>query len=137
MSISISVFNSSSRKPLANKSIVQKIDNVLEHFKIKKAEINVIFVNDDEIHRINKEFLNHDYPTDVITFPFEDNNLEGEIYISVDTADMQAKEYKVTLTNELMRLAIHGTLHLIGYEDDTKEKKAEMSELEDKFLALN
>lgn len=137
MSISISVFNSSSRKPIANKSIVKKIESVLVHFKIKKAEINVIFVDDDEIHRINKEFLNHDYPTDVITFPFEDSDLEGEIYISVDTADLQAKEYKVTLTNELMRLAIHGTLHLIGYEDNTKEKKAEMSELEDKFLALN
>ncbi|MBK7986366.1 MAG: rRNA maturation RNase YbeY [Ignavibacteria bacterium] len=83
---------------------------------------------------MNRKFLQHDYPTDVITFPLEDNPLEGEIYISIDTAIEQARDYNVSVAQELMRLAAHGTLHLIGYDDSTDEERARMSELETLYI---
>jgi probable rRNA maturation factor len=133
----IIVHNSSSKKPLPKKQLIGKVHLVLTEHKVKKAKIGIILVDDIEIHRINKEFLEHDYPTDVITFPLDEEDLEGEIYISQETAKSQAEEYGVSLQNELQRLAIHGTLHLLGYEDSTEKTKKEMTKLEDKFLSIN
>ena len=79
----------------------------------------------------------YDYPTDIITFPLEDEVLDGELYISLDTAARQAKEYGVSLTNELMRLVAHGTLHLVGYDDATDQQRKEMSRLEDNYIQLS
>lgn len=101
---------------------------------IKEAEINVIIVTDEKIHELNLEFLQHDYTTDVITFPLSENPLEGEVYISADTARNQAVEFGITLTEEILRLAAHGALHLAGYNDATPEEKKIMSTLETKYM---
>jgi rRNA maturation RNase YbeY len=101
---------------------------------IKSASVSVILVDDPTIHAMNKEFLQHDYPTDIITFPLEEDTIDGELYISLDTAARQAAEYGVSFTNELMRLAVHGTLHLVGYDDATDEERKEMSRLEDRYI---
>ena len=132
----LNVFVDCSLKYLPKKKITEKVNKTLRFEKIKKANISIILTDDKKITVLNKKYLKHDRPTDVIAFSLNDNTneIEGEIYISVDTAKIQAAEYNVSLTNELMRLAVHGTLHLIGYEDDTIEKKTKMHNLEDGYI---
>ena len=137
MALFINVFNDSASKYLPDKAIREVIGRVFEGENISDAEVNVIFLNDEAIHELNKKYLTHDYATDVISFSLSDEagKIEGEIYISVDTAFLQAKEYKVSLRNELMRLSAHGALHLAGYDDNTNERRSQMSGLETKYIA--
>ena len=102
------------------------------------AELDVIFVDDVRIQELNKQFLGRDRPTDVIAFDLSDSpeKLEGEIYVSVDTAQRQAHEYGVTFWNELCRLAVHGVLHLLGFDDATDAQKRRMTEQEDRILGV-
>ena len=95
-------------------------------------------MNDDEIVSLNRQFLGKDWPTDVIAFDLSDDedSLEGEVYVSVTTAERQAREYGVTFWEELSRLATHGTLHLVGFDDATDAQRREMQRLEDEFLSL-
>lgn len=132
--LSVTVINAHGRTRLRRDSIRDSAERVLRSYRRRTASISIILVDDEELLRINREFLEHDYYTDVITFPLEENPLEGEIYISVDRARVQAKEYGVTLYNEVCRLAIHGTLHLLGHDDHTEEERLEMRRLEDRFL---
>lgn len=134
----INVFNSSKRRKLPIKKVSQYLENVLLGEKISKAVINVIYVNNDEILRLNQSFLSHDYLTDVITFSLleDGEGIDGEVYICVDVAEEQSKTYNVSLSNELFRLAIHGTLHLCGYDDNTEKNKSKMRELENLYLGI-
>lgn len=133
--LDIKIFNDSGSKFLPKQKLADAVSRVLKDKRIKKASVNVILVVDDIIKSMNSQYLKHDYTTDVISFNINDEPvLLGEIYISVDTAKRQAEEFKVSLTNELTRLAVHGTLHLIGYEDDTVRQKQEMHELENKYI---
>jgi metalloprotein, YbeY/UPF0054 family len=76
------------------------------------------------VNSFKKEYFNDDVLTDIVTFPIKnDNELEAEIYISVEMAKINSKEFNVSLDNELSRLIIHGVLHLIGFKDDTKDSK--------------
>jgi rRNA maturation RNase YbeY len=90
------------------------------------------FINSEEIHRINKEYLNHNYTTDIITFNYSGNHLklDGEIYISINDAKNFARKYKVSLSKELTRLIIHGILHLKGYDDIKKVDRQKMKSRE-------
>jgi probable rRNA maturation factor len=130
----LKVFNSSSIKFLPIRSLISKVENLLNDFKVKEAVITFIYMDNDDIQELNNQFLEHNYPTDVITFSLEDNRIDGEVYIGAQIAENQAQEYKVTIKNECIRLAIHGTLHLLGYEDDTEEKRSEMHQLENKYI---
>lgn len=130
----LKVFNSSSIKFLPIRSLISKVENLLNDFKVKEAVITFIYMDNDDIQGLNNQFLEHNYPTDVITFSLEDNRIDGEVYIGAQIAEKQAQEYKVTIKNECIRLAIHGTLHLLGYEDDTEEKRFEMHQLENKYI---
>ena len=86
---------------------------------------------------INKEYLNHDYYTDIITFDYTENGIiSGDIFISLDRIRDHAKEYEVTFENELYRVIAHGVLHLIGYNDKTEEDQDLMTEKENESLAL-
>lgn len=98
------------------------------------AIVSCAVVGDEEIHGLNRRFLRHDYPTDIITFPLEEDPLEAELVISIDTARRQAREYAVTLREECARLAIHGTLHLCGFDDGTETQRAVMKEREEWYL---
>ncbi len=106
-------------------------------FGISSLIIN--FINKDEIHQINKEYLKHDYTTDIITFNYSGSQteLDGEIFISLDDAAFNAKKYKVSLSEELSRLVIHGILHLTGYDDTTKKDKIIMKRIENNLLNRN
>ena len=108
---------------------------ILKDEKLEFDEINVIFVNDKQIERINRKFLNHNYPTDVIAFDLSDEfGKVAEIYISFETAKRQAKEYGVSFENEIARLVSHGLLHLAGYNDATRKEKEKMREVENKYI---
>lgn len=136
MAIKVEIFNSSSLKYLPIRKVIKAIENTLEGESIKEAVVNVIYMDDHDIHVMNKDYLDHDYPTDVITFPLEEQPMEGEIYIGAETAVKQAEEYKVSLTNELLRLSIHGALHLCGYDDASDEERQNMHVLENKYLGI-
>ena len=96
--------------------------------------LNYYFCDDQAIHEVNLSYLNHDYPTDIITFPYEYNPVEAEIYISIDTINENAKRYNVSFDQELRRVIIHGLLHMLGMDDRTDELQIKMTMAEDKYL---
>ena len=134
MAAEIRIFNSSSLRFLPKKKVTEAVKRVLKEENINTASINIIFLDDNEIRKMNNKFLRHDYPTDVISFNFDEDELAGEIYIGAETAKRQANEYNVSLTNEIKRLSVHGALHLIGYDDASDEERLKMRELENKYI---
>ena len=119
-----------------NSSAVEKlIQTILEDSNISNAEINLVFGTDKMLRELKLEYFDEDVFTDVIAFRLDDGKqLEGEIYISPQRAAENAKTYGVSFSNELDRLLIHGTLHLLGWKDDTAEQKKVMSREENRFL---
>jgi len=117
-------------KKLLVHSIISKIKKKLS-LKIKSLEIS--FVSQETIRKVNNEYLSHDYSTDIITFDYsnERNILDGEILISLKDAEDNSKKYQVTFDNELLRLIIHGILHLVGYDDIIIPKRKIMKKIED------
>lgn len=134
MSISVTVTNASGARYRGQQAMIQSVENALKAHKVKHARIDVILLTDRRIRTLNKQYLQHDYATDVITFPLEDQPLYGEIYVSLETARRQANDYGVTVVNELARLAVHGALHLLGYDDASTEDRQAMHELENKYI---
>ncbi len=114
------------------------IRNVISSEQKKEGEIQYIFCNDNQVHSINKSFLNHDTFTDIISFPTSEieNIISGEIYISIDRVIDNAKKLNVDFSKELSRVIIHGILHFIGYDDHSSEDKMEMRMKEDYYLNL-
>ncbi|MBC8213491.1 MAG: rRNA maturation RNase YbeY [Candidatus Marinimicrobia bacterium] len=102
----------------------------------QNGEITIIFTGDEELRKLKKKYFNLDVYTDVISFNLEDENsdIEGEIYISWDRAEDNAKKYGENFQQELKRLVIHGVLHLTGEEDENTESKKKMNELENIYL---
>ena len=93
-------------------------------------------MSDDGLLKINKEFLQHDYYTDIITFQNDTEDISGEIYISIDRVEDNAKAVGTTFENELNRVMVHGVLHLMGYGDKSAEEEAVMRQKEDFYLTL-
>jgi probable rRNA maturation factor len=113
------------------------IQSMIEKYGKKAGEITYVFVSDEYLYKMNKEYLHHDYYTDVITFDYtKDNVISGDIFISVDRVKENAEEYGVTFLNELSRVMIHGVLHLIGFDDATYEEKKEMRKRENEALRM-
>lgn len=110
------------------------IDYAISYEKVNNVVFSIIFINDDEMHRMNKQYRNIDRTTDVLSFAFEDNmeiinntvRMLGEIYISVDKAKEQAVTYEHAYLRELSFLMIHGFLHLLGYDHMEKDDEKEM-----------
>lgn len=99
--------------------------------------IAIVFTYDKFIKNINREYLKHNYTTDVIAFPLgNDGGVEAEIYINLDAAKQQAYKYKISYTEEVRRLLIHGTLHLLGYSDKTVHERRKMNDHEEIYLGL-
>ncbi|MBR6660681.1 MAG: rRNA maturation RNase YbeY [Bacteroidales bacterium] len=101
----------------------------------KLGDISIIYCSDDYLLEINKQYLSHDYYTDVITFNYcEGDLISGDIFISVDTIKANAEEYGASFDNELCRVMVHGILHLIGYDDDCESNQLIMRQKEDFYL---
>jgi len=108
---------------------------IAEGYKLK--ELNYIFCSDSYLIEINRQYLNHDTYTDIITFDNSEEQgiIAGDIFISIDRIRENAVKFSVNETNELHRVIIHGTLHLLGYKDKTKADKQLMTEKEDFYLS--
>lgn len=134
--ISVQVVNAHGTRRMPRALLVDAVRTALEAEGRHSANISIVGVNDRRCRRLNRTFLGHDYVTDVISFPLEETpQLEGEIYINLDRARVQAGEYSVSTRHELARLAIHGTLHLTGYDDRTRAQAVRMHGREDAVLA--
>ena len=122
---------------LKEKSILKLVSVVMKSEYIKTAEILLIFTTDNVLMELKKEYFNQEHFTDVIAFRLNDYNedkVEGEIYISVPQVRKNAKQYNQAFNNELSRIIIHGSLHLLNYKDKTPQEKIKMTEKEDYFL---
>lgn len=118
------------------------LNATLKHEAVTNAIFSIVFVTDDEIHRINKEYRNVDRVTDVISFAFEDNEqmsynnirVLGDIYICIPQMKRQAESYGHSEKRELSFLAVHGLLHLLGYDHMTKDEEEIMFNLQELIL---
>lgn len=114
------------------------IGNLFSIEKRKLGHLSYIFCSDEHLLKINQEFLQHDFYTDVITFDLGLNGapIEGEIYISIDRVKDNARLMKLSFREELHRVMFHGALHLCGYKDKTSKDEQIMRKMEEKYLNL-
>ena len=115
----------------------QWIKTVTEKYSRRVGDISIIFCDDVKILEINKEYLNHNYYTDIITFDYSENNvISGDIFISIDTVRSNAEKYKEDYVIEMYRVIIHGILHLCGIDDKAEGAREIMEENEDSALSI-
>jgi probable rRNA maturation factor len=131
-------FNYESDFSLDNEEAVAAwMSEVIESENKKEGEINYIFCDDEYLHKINLEYLNHDNLTDIISFDYTLGNvISGDIFISVERVQDNANDFKVSFDAELKRVMVHGVLHYCGYKDKGEENELLMRSKEDERLAL-
>ena len=121
-----------------NHSIVSSlISYVMDYEGIYEADLSYVFGNDKLLNNLKKQFFQKDHFTDVIAFrlnDYDEENVEGEVYISLPRAKANAKKFNQPYNKEIARLIIHGSLHLLGYRDSSKKDKTEMTKKEDIYL---
>lgn len=123
--------------PLKKRKINRWIREIARSYGKKTGEIAYVFCSDDIILETNRKYLQHDYYTDIITFDYtEENRLNGDIFISLDTVKSNAGQFGVTFENELHRVLIHGVLHLCGIDDKGEENRRRMTTCENRALDL-
>ena len=119
------------------RKVEQWIKSTAAQYGYSVGELNYIFCDDEKILAVNREFLQHDYYTDVITFDYSTSTvLSGDVFISLDTVRSNAQMVEDTFERELDRILIHALLHLTGQEDKTPETKQVMTQKEEKALEL-
>jgi len=135
--LSIRVFNTYPQHRINARGTLFIARTVFKSEGIQSASVNIIFINDAGIIRLNGKFLKKWRKTDVLSFQLNPagQSMEGEVYVNIEQARRQAREYNVTYKNEYSRLIIHGLLHLAGYRDDTSRRKIKMSLREDQILS--
>jgi probable rRNA maturation factor len=131
------VFNYETPFELLNEIQTQEwIQKVVADNGFEIGEINYVFCDDNYLHKLNVEFLNHDNLTDIISF---DNTLgkliSGDIFVSIERVEENAKDFKVSFENELHRVMIHGVLHYMGYKDKSDDDKIKMRNAENQALS--
>jgi len=117
----------------------QKTNNWIKEtaaeYSKKIGDIAYVFCSDKRILEVNKQYLNHEYYTDIITFDYvEDGLISGDIFISIDRVKENAKLFSTSMENELNRVLVHGVLHLLGYKDKIKKDKTLMTFKENYYL---
>ncbi|MCF0164951.1 MAG: rRNA maturation RNase YbeY [Bacteroidales bacterium] len=135
----INFFTEETSFKLKGKLLIKRwLKEVAEGQGYKISELNYIFCSDNYLLEINKQYLGHDYYTDIITFDNRDNLSEkivlGDIFISVDTVSVNGTEYGEGFEREMLRVIAHGLLHLIGYDDVTEDLQLEMRAAENVAL---
>ncbi len=135
--LKVAINNQQAAHKVNRDQLREGIKRVLAGEGIEKALISIAVVDDETMHRLNLQYLQHDYPTDVLSFVLEDDarRFEGEIIISADYAAREAQTFGWSAQDEMLLYAIHGTLHLAGYDDLEPELKSEMRSKEREYLA--
>ncbi|BDX37535.1 endoribonuclease YbeY [Tenuifilaceae bacterium CYCD] len=119
------------------RKISRWINDVIKSHQRKLGNVSYIFCSNDYILDLNKQYLNHNYFTDIITFDYcSDNIVEGDIFISIDTVLDNSHRFKTNFSDELLRVIIHGVLHLVGFSDKTAKQQKQMRVLEDEALSI-
>jgi probable rRNA maturation factor len=119
------------------KRLRQWIGDAIIRENCSPGEIDIIFCTDKYLLELNKEYLQHDYFTDIITFDYStENMISGDLFISLDRVKDNAIKLKVTFVEEIQRVIIHGVMHLCGYKDKTSIAKTIMTKKEDFYLQL-
>lgn len=121
-----------------NRNLIRSwIKEVIRKEKHQLDMLSFNFCSDEKLLEINRTYLNHDYYTDIITFPLAEGKIvSGDIYISLERVKENASANQKTYTNELMRVMIHGVLHLCGYKDKSRSESSLMRKKEDYYLSL-
>ena len=135
----INFFNEETDFTLKQKNKIRSwIKSVLTDNQKHLVSINYIYTSDEYLLRLNREFLNHNTFTDIITFDqsIQKDQIEGDIYISIDRIKENARSLTIPFTEELHRVMIHGILHLMGYSDKTESERQVMRKKENHYLAL-
>ena len=113
------------------------IDDSIQKESFTSGEISIIFTSDEYLLNLNRESLNHDYYTDIITFDYcQGKVINGDLFISIDRVKDNAKQFEQSFEKELSRVIIHGIMHLCGYKDKTHEEEQLMREKENFYLSL-
>jgi probable rRNA maturation factor len=133
--IRVYVSNGHPRYRVRHAQIKRYVTRTLRDGRQGRATVGVVFLDSRAMRTLNRRYLRHDRTTDVISFRLESGaNLEGEVYVNLDRARTQSREYEVSFANEVARLVIHGTLHLLGYDDRTNRLRSVMKREEDRQL---
>lgn len=134
--IVVEISNRQSRLPVDEQLMKRAVTLVIEESPYVSAEISIGVVDDQEMHQLNVSYLDHDYPTDVLSFPLTktDEFLAGEILVSIDTAESQAKDHGLSTGRELTLYVIHGALHLVGFDDKQESDRQVMRQKEQWFM---
>ena len=139
----LEIFNQTGEEIAELETVKKVLEYAIKKEKLDKVIFNVIIVDNDYIHQLNKNYRNIDRETDVITFALEDEKemvapegerILGDIYISIDKAKAQALEYGHSLLRELSFLVVHGFYHLLGYDHQTKEEEKVMFQKQEEVL---
>jgi rRNA maturation RNase YbeY len=119
------------------RNIKKLIEKVIRGENKIPGDLIFILTNNKVVRKLNKEFLKHNYNTDVISFDWDgDENINGEVYISIETVKLNSLNYKVSYKSELVRVIVHGVLHLCGYNDKSIKEKEEIRRREDYWLSI-
>lgn len=113
------------------------VEAVLEGEGVTPAEVTVVLADHETVHALNRDYLAHDYVTDVLSFSLSDGTspeIEGEVYVDLDTAMERHAEFDTTFEEEAVRYVIHGLLHLVGHDDATPPERQAMHAREDEYL---
>ncbi|MCR5696940.1 MAG: rRNA maturation RNase YbeY [Marinilabiliaceae bacterium] len=134
----INFYEEDIKSHLRNRRVIKQwIKDIISSYNYTTGNISYIFCSDDYLLNINRQYLSHDYYTDVITFDYDENNIvSGDIFISVDTVKSNSEQYSVSYNCELYRVIIHGVLHLCGLKDKTPADAKIMREAEEKSLQI-
>jgi rRNA maturation RNase YbeY len=120
---------------LHNRKLQSRVNELILKEQFHPGRLSIIFCSDDYLLNINKQFLGHDYYTDIVTFDYvEDQMVSGDLFISIDRVKENAAVLDLPFMHELYRVILHGVLHLAGYKDKTKAEQKVMREKEDFYL---
>jgi len=134
--IRVEIANEQSKHVFDSQLLQAAVRAVLEGESIQEADVSIAIVDDPAIHILNRKYLEHDYATDVLSFLLSsgDEPLEGEIIVSADTAERESSHYGWHAIDELLLYLIHGTLHLVGYDDASDADRKTMRAKEHEYL---
>jgi rRNA maturation RNase YbeY len=124
-------------RSLNEREVADLVRRVVDGEDLHLRHVSVVLSGHDTVRHLNREYLDHDYNTDVLSFSLDETEdiVEGEVYVDLDTAAERYEEFGTSFDEEARRYVVHGVLHLAGYDDATDDQREEMRRLEDRYLS--